>query len=179
MWSYWVLLSAKEVQNHSECLGLKLFVEDAIRMRRRDMHVGEDKWREHEKDIQGSSGFEDKGYIWPQNLVSDQNIRIFLQLKDVQVYQIAIHPCTRPLPKVGESCLLFKNFHLLFLKMSWQYTVQIQENQIRFPAFFWRIHAYVGPPKPGLPIWPLRQTRPPEKLLELLQVKWINKLDDG
>lgn len=25
--------------------------------------------REHEKDIQGSSGFENKGYIWPQKLV--------------------------------------------------------------------------------------------------------------
>lgn len=51
------------------------------------------------KDIQGSPGFEDKGYIWPHKLVGDQKIRVFLQLKDVQVYQglLFIHvPRTPP-----------------------------------------------------------------------------------
>ena len=130
-------------------------------MRRRDMHVGEDKWREHEKDIQGSSGFEDKGYIWPHKLVSDQKIQIFLQLKDVQVYQIAIHPCTKNSSKKFNRLVIYE---LAFAPSSWLFEDVSQNvlatlsksSKIRwFPASFWRIHAYFGPsfqlPRNGLP----------------------------
>ena len=129
------------MQNHSECLGLKLFVEDGIRMRRRDMHVGEDKRREHEKDIQGSLGFEDKGYIWPHKLVSDQKNAIFLATEGCS----CVSDCYSSMYQKLESLVYYLRTFICCFSNVLGPPNPAKSDSIS-SMFFWRIHAFFGPP---------------------------------
>ena len=64
--------------------------------------------REHETTSKEVRVWKTRAIVDHTNSLVTKNIRIFLQLKDVQVYQIAIHPCTKNSPKKFNSLVILK-----------------------------------------------------------------------